>query len=81
MQVTSPEVARAFSDEGMSYGNTFGGCTAAGAAGSAVLRIIKEENLQEHAHRMGQYIISKLEAIKQVRKSHCEGTSACGDHR
>lgn len=36
--VTTPKYARTFSDLGMEYFNTCGGCTAAGAAGIAVLQ-------------------------------------------
>ena len=63
-QVLSPKHAKTFS--AMEYFNTYGGCTAAGAAGMAVLKILQEERLQEHAHRVGEYLLSKLAPIKQV---------------
>ncbi len=66
VQVLSPKHAAAFAN-GMEYFNTYGGCTAAGAAGLAVLRILQEEHMQQHAHRVGEHLISKLEALKQVR--------------
>ena len=50
----------------MEYFNTYGGCTAAGAAGSAVLHILQEESLQQHAQRVGEHLIAKLDALKQV---------------
>ena len=65
VQVLSPKHAAAFAN-GMDYFNTYGGCTAAGAAGSAVLRVLQEQQMQQHAHRVGQYLTSKLEALKQV---------------
>ena len=64
-QVLSPKHAADFAN-GMEYFNTYGGCTAAGAAGSAVLRVLREQRLQEHARRVGQHLITKLEALKQV---------------
>ncbi len=76
----SPKHAAAFAN-GMEYFNTYGGCTAAGAAGSAVLKVLQGERLQQHAHRVGQHLLAKLEFLKQVRKiavswlccSGCEG--------
>lgn len=38
--VTTPKLAQGFSRGGMEYFNTCGGCTAAGAAGIAVLQVI-----------------------------------------
>ena len=61
----SPKHAAAFAN-GMEYFNTYGGCTAAGAAGSAVLRILQEQRLQQHAHRVGQHLLAKLDSLKQV---------------
>ena len=63
-QVLSPEHAETFS--AMEYFNTYGGCTAAGAAGMAVLKVLQEEQLQQHAQRVGEYLLSKLAPIEQV---------------
>ena len=38
--VTTPHIARRFAHGGMEYFNTCGGCTAAGAAGIAVLQVL-----------------------------------------
>ena len=65
LQVTSAKIASAFAN-GMEYFNTYGGCTAAGAAGSAVLHILQEERLQQHAQRVGEHLIARLDALKQV---------------
>lgn len=51
-------------------GTTFGGNYLACAAAIAVLEVIEQENLIEHAERMGQYIMSALHgpaAVKEVR--------------
>ena len=66
VQVLSPKHAVAFAN-GMDYFNTYGGCTAAGAAGSAVLMVLREQQMQQHAHRVGKHLLAKLEALKQVR--------------
>ena len=63
-QVLSPKHAKTFS--AMEYFNTYGGCTAAGAAGMAVLKVLQEERLQQHAQRVGEYLLMKLVPIKQV---------------
>ena len=63
-QVLSPKHAKTFS--AMEYFNTYGGCTAAGAAGMAVLKVLQEEQLQQHAQRVGEYLLMKLAPIKQV---------------
>ncbi len=50
--VTTPEIARAF-DTGMEYFNTYGGNPVSCAVGRAVLGVIRDERLQEHAHVVG----------------------------
>ena len=60
--VTTRELADTFSN-GMEYFNTFGGCNAAIAAGHAVLKIIKEEKLQEHSANMGKFLLEELKEI------------------
>lgn len=50
--VTTREIADAF-DNGMEYFNTFGGTQAACAAGLAVLDVMRDEELQEHALEVG----------------------------
>jgi len=66
MQIVQPKHAAAFSN-GMEYFNTYGGCTAAGAAGMATLRVIQEENFQQRAARVGAYLTAKLNLLKEVR--------------
>ena len=48
--VTSPELSRGFSAQGMEYFNTCGGCTASGAAGIAVLQV---QMLWKSSHARG----------------------------
>ena len=50
--VTTPEIAESFAS-GMEYFNTFGGNPVSCAVGLAVLDVIEDEGLQEHALRVG----------------------------
>ena len=50
--VTTPEIADAF-DNGMEYFDTFGGNNVSCVIGKTVIEVIKEENLQENALRVG----------------------------
>ncbi|UPR04889.1 class-III aminotransferase [Chloropicon primus] len=60
--VTTRELADT-SANGMEYFNTFGGCNAAIAAGHSVLKVLKEENLQENAKAVGRYLLQELKQI------------------
>lgn len=64
--VTSHDVAAAF-DNGMEYFSTFGGCTAAGAVGLAVLHAMEEEGMQAAAADTGAYLERRLRQLQQVR--------------
>ncbi len=54
-------------------GSTFGGNHLACAAGIAVLDIIKNENLLEHATELGEYFMNELGAIPQVKEVRGRG--------
>ncbi|MGE0218637.1 aminotransferase class III-fold pyridoxal phosphate-dependent enzyme [Mycolicibacterium sp.] len=62
--VTTREVADAF-DTGMKYFNTFGGNPVSCAIGSAVLDIVLEDGLQEHARRVGAYFADALRDVQR----------------
>ena len=64
-QVTNKALAKAFAN-GMSYFNTFGGATAAGAAGLATLKVIKEEKLMQNAERVGAHLLQRFHALQKV---------------
>jgi ethanolamine-phosphate phospho-lyase len=53
-------IADHFDDMGVEYFNTFGGSPVAAAAGLAVLDVIEEERLQDHALEMGKYLIASF---------------------
>lgn len=59
---TTRAIAEAF-DNGMEYFSTFGGNTVSCAVGIAVLDVVREERLQEHALRVGEYLLSKLRPL------------------
>ncbi|TAE58323.1 MAG: aminotransferase class III-fold pyridoxal phosphate-dependent enzyme, partial [Bacteroidetes bacterium] len=56
-------VADAFAN-GMEYFNTFGGNPVSCAIGLEVLRVIREEGLQENAFRVGEFLKAELNALK-----------------
>ena len=64
--VTTREIADSF-DTGMEFFSTFGGSTAACAAGLATLRATIDEGLQAHARAVGQHLISEL---RHVQRKH-----------
>jgi len=57
------EVADAF-DKGMEFFNTFGGNPVSCAIGHAVLQVVEEENLQQHALEVGALLKSELQQLK-----------------
>lgn len=50
----------------MEYFATYGGCTAAGATGLAVLHVLRQECMQERAVDTGAYVLDKLRMLQQV---------------
>jgi 4-aminobutyrate aminotransferase-like enzyme/Ser/Thr protein kinase RdoA (MazF antagonist) len=61
--ITTPEIANSFNN-GMEFFSTFGGNPVACAAGLAVLDVLEEENLQQHALRIGAYLIEGLKTLQ-----------------
>lgn len=64
--VTTREIAAAF-DNGMEFFSTFGGNPVSCAAGLAVLDVVRDENLQENALRIGRHLIA---GFKSLQKQH-----------
>ena len=60
--ITTPEIADAFAN-GMEYFNTFGGNPVSCAIGMAVLDVMRDEGLQENAHRVGQGLMDGLRGL------------------
>jgi len=57
--VTTPEIAASF-DNGMEFFSTFGGSTVACAVGLAVLDVVEDERLQDHARGVGDVMLERL---------------------
>jgi 4-aminobutyrate aminotransferase-like enzyme/Ser/Thr protein kinase RdoA (MazF antagonist) len=71
--VTTPEIAKSFAN-GMEYFNTFGGNPVSCAAGLAVLDVIHDEELQNNAAEVGDYL---KRGFQRLKKEH----SLIGDVR
>lgn len=54
-------------------GSTFGGNHLACAAGLAVLEVIQEEDLLEHAKQLGVYLINELKTIPEIKEVRGRG--------
>jgi ethanolamine-phosphate phospho-lyase len=65
--ITTPEIAKSF-ETGMEFFSTTGGNTVSCAVGMAVLDVIEQDKLQEHALDVGNYLLSKLEGLKGKHK-------------
>jgi 4-aminobutyrate aminotransferase-like enzyme len=62
--VTTPEIAASFVS-GMEYFNTFGGNPVSCAIALAVLDVIADEQLQENARRVGDFLMDGLRELQQ----------------
>jgi len=62
--VTTRKIADAFAN-GMEYFNTFGGNAVSCAIGREVLAVVEEEQLQENAQRVGNYLLERLKKLQQ----------------
>jgi 4-aminobutyrate aminotransferase-like enzyme/Ser/Thr protein kinase RdoA (MazF antagonist) len=61
---TTRAIADAFNN-GMEFFSTFGGNTVSCAVGAAVLDVVREEGLQQHALRVGDHLLRGLRALQQ----------------
>jgi 4-aminobutyrate aminotransferase-like enzyme len=61
--VTTRAIADAFAN-GMEYFSTFGGNPVSCAIGLAVLDVVRDERLQEHALQVGSHLLGRLRALK-----------------
>jgi 4-aminobutyrate aminotransferase-like enzyme len=65
--VTTRAIANSF-DNGMEFFSTFGGSTAACAAGLATLRVTQEEGLQAHALKVGAHLLAGLHDLRAAHE-------------
>ena len=56
--ITTPEIARSFGATGVEYFNTYGGNPVSCAIASAVLDVIENERLMEHAVNIGNILVA-----------------------
>jgi len=61
---TTRAIARAF-DNGMEFFSTFGGSTVSCAIGMAVLDVVREAQLQDHARRVGDKMLGDLRGLAE----------------
>lgn len=69
--ICTQEIANSFEANGMEFFSTFGGNPVSCAIGQAVLDVIENEGLQEHAHSAGAYFLDALRELKD--KFECIG--------
>ena len=60
--IVTNEIADAFNN-GMEYFNTFGGNPVSMSAGLAVLEVIQDEEMQQHALEVGNYLMDLLKGL------------------
>jgi alanine-glyoxylate transaminase/(R)-3-amino-2-methylpropionate-pyruvate transaminase len=64
--VTTPQIAQSLT--GKVHFNTFGGNPVVSAIGKAVLEVIEKENLQANSLKLGNYILTGLNKLKEKHK-------------
>jgi 4-aminobutyrate aminotransferase-like enzyme len=69
--ITTPEIAHSF-DNGMEFFSTFGGNTVSCAIGLAVLDVVQEERLQQHALEVGTHLLNRLRDLAKRHALICE---------
>jgi 4-aminobutyrate aminotransferase-like enzyme len=62
--ITTREIAAAFNN-GMEFFSTFGGNTVSCAIGLAVLDVVQQERLQQHALEVGDFLINELRELQK----------------
>jgi 4-aminobutyrate aminotransferase-like enzyme/Ser/Thr protein kinase RdoA (MazF antagonist) len=65
--VTTREIASSF-DNGMEFFSTFGGSTVSCAVGIAVLEVVQQERLQDHAREVGDALLARLRALGDAHR-------------
>lgn len=62
--ITTREIAAAFNN-GMEFFSTFGGNTVSCAIGLAVLGVVQQERLQQHALEVGNFLLNELRELQK----------------
>jgi len=66
--ITTDAVAEQFLSTKVEYFNTFGGNPVSCAIASAVLDVIEDEKLTEHAKKVGQHLVDRLTKLQEKHK-------------
>ncbi|XP_006616038.1 alanine--glyoxylate aminotransferase 2-like [Apis dorsata] len=66
--ITTPAIAESFKNSGIEYFNTYGGNPVSCAIANAVMEVIERENLQEHALKVGNHLMTELRKLAKRRK-------------
>jgi ethanolamine-phosphate phospho-lyase len=61
--ITRKDITHKFDVNGIEYFNTYGGNPVSCRAAIAVLDVIENEHLQEHAHQVGLHFLNKLKEL------------------
>ena len=70
--ITTDEVAKTFLSTKVEYFNTFGGNPVSCAIASAVLDVIEDEKLMDHAKEVGAYLVERLVKLKEKHKVYVD---------
>ncbi|MCI0447396.1 aminotransferase class III-fold pyridoxal phosphate-dependent enzyme, partial [bacterium] len=62
--ITTREIADAFNN-GMEFFSTFGGNTVSCAIGLAVLDVVQQEQLQQHALEVGNFLLNEIRELQK----------------
>ena len=71
--IMTRDVANKFERMNVEYFNTFGGNPVCAAAGLAMLEVLENQNLQQHALVVGNYLIDKFRKLQQQQNVHLIG--------
>lgn len=63
--ITTRAVADSFRDTGVEYFNTYGGNPVSCAVANAVLQVIEDQGLLEHARQVGEHLLSRCAVLQQ----------------
>ena len=66
--ITTPEIAASFGATGVEYFNTYGGNPVSCAIANAVLDVIENEKLIDHAKKIGDILVSGARRMAEKYK-------------
>ena len=69
--ITTPEIAASFGATGVEYFNTYGGNPVSCAIASAVLDVIENEKLMDHAVLIGNILVDGAKKLAEKYQVRC----------